>query len=175
MLIQLVIRFWEAKRTGGIDIKSLTISGTTALGVDILGGVVKVSRTANTSLPSPAENVGGRISFYFETDCPLSTPSGNSIGTIGCGGQVQDITVASSGRHLETYSDGTNWVIMRTSGDTASITPAILRLGNVANTRPSNLPIYNAVPSTMTLNANLSQANLAGLLQYLQHTLQHVC
>ena len=74
-------------------------------------------------MPTPVDNAGGRIPFYFEADCSLNTPSGNFIGTIGTGGQRQDITVASFGRHLECYSDGTNWIIMRSSGDVSSIPP----------------------------------------------------
>jgi hypothetical protein len=77
-------------------------------------------------------------------------------------GQRQDITVSSFGRHLECYSDGTNWIIMRSSGDVSSITATTLGLGNVANTRPSDLPISNAVSSAMTLKANLSGANFTG-------------
>jgi hypothetical protein len=85
-----------------------------------------------------------------------------SSGTIATGGATLPITVASFGRHLEAYSDGTNWVIMRSSGDTASITATSLGLGNVANTAPSDLPISNAVSSAMTLKANLSGANFTG-------------
>jgi hypothetical protein len=73
----------------------------------------------------------------------LSTPSGVFSGTIASGGSALPITVASFGRHLEAYSDGTNWIIMRSSGDTASITATSLGLGNVANTSPSDLPISN--------------------------------
>jgi hypothetical protein len=51
---------------------------------------------------------------------------------------------------------------MRSSGDVSSITPTTLGLGNVANTRPSDLPISNAVSSAMTLKANLSGANFTG-------------
>ena len=51
---------------------------------------------------------------------------------------------------------------MRSSGDVSSITPTTLGLGNVANTRPSDLPISNAVSSAMTLKANLTGANFAG-------------
>ena len=40
---------------------------------------------------------------------------------------------------------------MRSSGDVSSITPTTLGLSNVANTRPSDLPISNAVSSAMTL------------------------
>ena len=92
----------------------------------------------------------------------MSTPSGVFSGTIGSGGAGLDITVASFGRHLEAYSDGTNWVIMRSSGDTASITATSLGLGNVANTSPSALPISNAVSSAMALKANLFGANFTG-------------
>ena len=84
------------------------------------------------------------------------------MGTIATGGATLPITIASFGRHLEAYSDGTNWVIMRSSGDTASITASTLGLGNVANTSPSGLPISNAVSSAMTLKANLSGANFSG-------------
>ena len=114
---------------------------------DILFGVVKVAGSGNIRLPSPVGNAGGRISFYFESDCQLSTPSGVFSGTIGSGGSALPITVASFGRHLEAYSDGTNWIIMRSSSDTASITAPSLGLGNVANTAPRGLPISNAVSS----------------------------
>jgi hypothetical protein len=87
---------------------------------------------------------------------------GNFTGTIGSGGQMQHVIGASFGRHLETYSDGAHWVVMRSSGDTASITPATLGLGKVANARPSDLPISNAVSSAMTLKANLMGANFRG-------------
>ena len=68
--------------TGGINTKSQTVSGATDLNDDILFGVVKVVGSGNIRLPSPVDNAGGRISFYFETDCQLSTPSGNFIGTM---------------------------------------------------------------------------------------------
>ena len=143
--------------------ESISVAGARVLGHDILFGVVRVSGSgSNINLPTPVNNAGGRISFYFEADCSLNTPSGNFIGTIGTGGQRQDITVASFGRHLECYSDGTNWIIMRSSGDVSSITATTLELGNVANTRPSDLPISNAVSSAMTLKANLSGANFTG-------------
>jgi hypothetical protein len=99
---------------------------------------------------------------FISRQTVIKYPSGNFIGTIGTGGSRQDITVASFGRHLECYSDGTNWIIMRSSGDVSSITPTTLGLGNVANTRPSDLPISNAVSSAMTLKANLSGANFTG-------------
>ena len=93
---------------------------------DILFGVVKVVGSGNIRLPSPDSSSGGRISFYFEIDCTLLTPSGVVSGTICTGGSSLDITVASFGRHLEAYSGGTNFVIMRSSGDTASITATSL-------------------------------------------------
>jgi hypothetical protein len=74
--------------TGGINTKSQTVSGTTDLNDDILFGVVKVVGSGNIRLPSPVDNAGGRISFYFETDCTLITPSGVFIGTIATGGAV---------------------------------------------------------------------------------------
>ena len=111
---------------------------------------MRVSASGNIDLPTPVGNAGGRISFYVEADCTLLTPSGNFHGTIGSSGQVQYITVALFGRHIETYSDGTIWVIMRSSGDAASIAATALGLGNVANTRPSDLHISNAVSSAMT-------------------------
>jgi hypothetical protein len=114
--------------TGGINTKSQTVSGATDLNDDILFGVVKVVGSGNIRLPSPVDNAGGRISFYFESDCQLSTPSGVFSGTIASGGSALPITVASFGRHLEAYSDGTNWIIMRSSGDTASITATSLRI-----------------------------------------------
>ena len=138
---------------GGLNTKSQTVSGTTDLNDDILFGVVKVVGSGNIRLPNPLGNAGGRISFYFETDCRLITPSGVFSGTIATGGSSLDITVASFGRHLEAYSDGTNWIIMRASGDTASITATSLGLGNVANMTPSGLPISNAVSSAMTLKS----------------------
>ena len=110
-------------------------------------------------MPTPVGNAGGRISFYFEADCSLNTPSGNFIGTIGTGGSRQDIVVATFGRHLECYSDGVNWIIMRSSGDVSSITATTLGLGNVDNTRASDLPISNAVSSVMNFKANLTEAN----------------
>jgi hypothetical protein len=55
--------------------------------------------------------------------------------------------------------DGTNWIIMRSSGDVSSITATTLGLGNVANTSPSDLPISNAVSSVMSFKANLTGAN----------------
>ena len=109
-------------------------------------------------------NQVGRISFYFESDCQLSTPSGVFSGTIGSGGSALPITVASFGRQMEAYSDGTNWIIMRSSGDTASITATSLGLGNVANTSPSDLPISIAVSSARNLKANLSGANMTGTI-----------
>jgi hypothetical protein len=148
--------------TGGINTKSQIVAGATVLGNDILGGVVRVSGSGNINLPSPVDNAGGRISFYFESDCTLQTPSGVFTGTIATGGATLPITIASFGRHLECYSDGTNWIIMRSSGDVSSITATTLGLGNVANTRPSDLPISNAVSSAMTLKANLSGANFTG-------------
>ena len=102
--------------------------------------------------------------MFFETDCTLNTPSGSFIGTIATGGATLPIPVASCGRHLECYSDGTNWIIMRSSGDVSSITATTLGLGNVANTRPSDLPISNVVSSAMTLKANLTGANMTGNL-----------
>ena len=87
--------------TGGINTKSQTVAGATVLGNDILFGVVRVSGSGNINLPTPVNNAGGSISFYFEADCSLNTPSGNFIGTIGTGGQRQDIVVATFGRHLE--------------------------------------------------------------------------
>ena len=145
--------------TGGINTKSQTVSGTTDLNDDIIFGVVKVVGSGNIRLPSPVGNAGGRISFYFESDCQLSTPSGVFSGTIGSGGSGLPIAVASFGRHLEAHSDGTNWILMRSSGDTESITATSLGLGNVANTSPSDLPISIAVSSAMNLQANLSGAN----------------
>ena len=102
MSIQLVINLLEAKSLLQEDYtpKSQTVAGATVLGNDILGGVVRVSGSGNINLPSPVDNAGGRISFYFESDCALNTPSGNFIGTIGTGGSRQDITVSSFGRHL---------------------------------------------------------------------------
>ena len=123
-------------------------------------GVVKVTGSGNIRLPSPVGNAGGRISFYFETDCQLSTPSGVFTGTIASGGQALPITVTSFGRHLEAYTDGTNWVIMRSSGDVSSITATSLGLGNVANTAPSDLPISNAVSSVASFKANLTGPNI---------------
>ena len=99
--------------TGGINTKSQTVAGATVLGNDILGGVVRVSGSGNINLPTPVDNAGGRISFYFEADCTLQTPSGVFTGTIATGGATLPITIASFGRHLECYSDGTNWIIMR--------------------------------------------------------------
>jgi hypothetical protein len=61
--------------TGGINTKSQTVAGATVLGNDILGGVVRVSGSGNINLPTPVDNAGGRISFYFEADCALNTPS----------------------------------------------------------------------------------------------------
>ena len=55
--------------TGGINTKSQAVSGTTDLNDDILFGVVKVIGSGNIRLPSPVGTAGGRISFYFETDC----------------------------------------------------------------------------------------------------------
>ena len=55
--------------TGGLNTKSQTVSGTTDLNDDILLGVVKVVGNGNIRLPSPVDNAGGRISFYFESDC----------------------------------------------------------------------------------------------------------
>ena len=124
-----------------MNTKSQTVSGTTDLNDDILFGVVKVVGRGNIRLPSPLGNAGGRISFYFETDCTLNTPTNTFVGTIATRGQALPITVASFGRHLEAYSDGTNWVIMRSSGDTASITATSLGLRNAANTSPSGLPV----------------------------------
>ena len=69
--------------TGGINTKSQTVAGATVLGNDILGGVVRVSGGGNINLLTPVDNAGGRISFYFEADCSLNTPSGSFIGTIG--------------------------------------------------------------------------------------------
>jgi hypothetical protein len=61
--------------TGGINTKSQTVAGATVLGNDILGGVVRVSGSgSNINLPTPVDNAGGRISFYFEADCSLNTP-----------------------------------------------------------------------------------------------------
>ena len=96
----------EAKTTftGGLHTKSQTVAGATVLGNEVLGGVVRVSGSGNINLPTPVDNAGGRISFYFEADCALNTPSGNFIGTIGTGGQRQDIVVATCGRHLECLS-----------------------------------------------------------------------
>ena len=94
----------------------------------------------------------------------MSTPSGVLFGTIASGGSALPITVASFGRHLEAYSDGTNWITMRSSGDTASITGTSLGLRNVANTSPSDLPISIAVSSAMNLKANLSGANMTGTI-----------
>ena len=142
--------------TGGFNIKSQSVAGATVLGNDILGGVVRVSGGGNINLPTPLNNEGGRVSFYFEADCTLQTPSGVFMGTIATGGATLPITIASYGRHLECYSDGANWIIMRSSGDVSSITATTLGLANVANTRPSDLPISNAVSSAMTLKANLS-------------------
>jgi hypothetical protein len=122
-----------------INTKSQTVSGTTDLNDDILFGVVKVVGSGNIRLPSPVGNAGGRISFYFETDCTLTTPSEYSLGQLLQVVQSLPITVASFGRHLEAYSDGTNWIIMRSSGDTASITATSLGLGNVANTSPKRV------------------------------------
>jgi hypothetical protein len=59
--------------TGGINTKSQTVSGTTDLNDDILFGVVEVCRSvvifAYLRLSVIA---GGRISFYFETDCTVN-------------------------------------------------------------------------------------------------------
>ena len=66
--------------TGGINTKSQTVSGTTDLNDDILFGVVKVVGSGNIRLPTPVNNSGGRISFYFETGCTLITPSGVFFG-----------------------------------------------------------------------------------------------
>jgi hypothetical protein len=84
--------YWQAKRhfTGGINTKSQTVSGATVLGNDILGGVVKYLAVVISICLLPVDNAGGRISFYFEADCALNTPSGNFIGTIGTGGSRQD-------------------------------------------------------------------------------------
>ena len=79
---------------GGLNTKSQTVSGTTDLNDDILFGVVKVVGNGNIRLPSPVDNAGGRISFYFESDCQLSTPSGVFSGTIGSGGSALPITFA---------------------------------------------------------------------------------
>jgi hypothetical protein len=35
--------------------------------------VVRVSGSGDINLPTPVGNAGGRISFYFETDCTLNT------------------------------------------------------------------------------------------------------
>ena len=51
---------------------------------------------------------------------------------------------------------------MRSSGDVSSITPTTLGLGNVANTRPSDLPVSNAVQTALNLKANLIGANFTG-------------
>ena len=153
-----------AKNTfiGGINTKSQAVAGATVLGHDILFGVVRVSGSGNVNLPTPVGNSGGRISFYFETDCTLQAPSGAFTGTIATGRATLTITVASFGRHLECYSGGTNWIIMRSSDDVLSITATTLGLGNVSNTRPSDLPISDAVSSAMTLKANLMGANMTG-------------
>jgi hypothetical protein len=117
----------------------------------------------NINLPSPVDNAGGRISFYFESRLYITIRLAViSLGLSGQAVQGMHITVASFGRHLECYSDGTNWIIMHSSGDVSSITATTLGLGNVANTRPSDLPISNAVSSAMTLKANLSGANFTG-------------
>ena len=93
--------------TGGINTKSQTVFGATDLDDDILFGVVKVAGDGNIRLPSHAIIAGGRISFYFESHCTLITPSGVFSGTIATCGATLPITVASFGRHLEAYSDGT--------------------------------------------------------------------
>ena len=74
--------------TGGINTKSQTVSGATELNDDMLSGVVKVAGSGNIRLPSPVDNAGGRISFYFESDSQLSTPSGVFSGTIASGGSA---------------------------------------------------------------------------------------
>ena len=84
------------------------MAGATVLGNDILFGVVSVIGDGTISLPSPVNNAGGRISFYFLSNCTLSTTSGQFIGTIGSNGSSLPISVASFGKHLETYSDGVN-------------------------------------------------------------------
>ena len=90
--------------TGGLHTKSQTVAGATVLGIDILGGVVKVSAAGIINLPTPVGNEGGRISFYFEADCTLQTPSGIFIGTIATNGATLPILVSSFGRHLECLS-----------------------------------------------------------------------
>ena len=71
------------------------------------------------------------VASHFATGCTLLTPSGVFSGTIATGGAQLPI-IASFGRHLEIYSDGSDWVIMRSSGDTSSITATTLGSGNVA-------------------------------------------
>ena len=51
--------------TGGLHTKSQTVAGATVLGHDILFGIVSVIGDGTISLPSPVNNAGGRISFYF--------------------------------------------------------------------------------------------------------------
>ena len=53
---------------------------------------------------------------------------------------------------------------MRSSGDASSIPASTLGLGNVANTRPSDLPMSNTVSSAMVSKANLSGANFSGVI-----------
>ena len=74
--------------SGGINTKSQTVAGATVLGDDILFGVVKVSASGTINLPTPVGNAGGRISFYFEADCTLQTPSGVFTGTIATNGSA---------------------------------------------------------------------------------------
>jgi hypothetical protein len=124
--------------TGGINTKSQTVSGTTDLNDDILFGVVKVVGSGNIRLPSPVDNAGGRISFYFETDCTLHYAVWSILGN------------HCYRRFIVTYYCCIIWkasekltpmertgLLCVVSGDTASITATSLGLGNVANTAPA--------------------------------------
>ena len=80
--------------TSGVNTKSQTVSGATDLNDYILVSVVKVIGSGNIRLASPVDNAGGRIPFYFETDCALITPSGLLSGTLAKSGSSLPITVA---------------------------------------------------------------------------------